>query len=83
MLEITAALTLMLWTLGLFSGSVLGAAFYVLPVVALTALGLRVYESLRNHAHETVAAPRPEIAPARSAQPAAQSRSATEHARAA
>jgi hypothetical protein len=83
MLEITAALTMILWTLGLFSGSALGAAVYVLPIVALTALGLRVYESLRSNAHEKAAPPTPEIAPARSAQPAVQSRSETEHARAA
>jgi hypothetical protein len=83
MLEITAALTMILWTLGLFSGSALGAAVYVLPIVALTALGLRVYESLRGRAHEKAASPGPEVAPARSAQPAVQSRSATEHARAA
>lgn len=88
MLEITAALTMILWTLGLASGSALGAAVYVLPVIALTALGLRLYECLRNKAHETkaheTAAPaEQETAPANSAQPAMQNRSATEHARAA
>lgn len=83
MLEITAALTMILWTLGLASGSALGAAVYVLPIIALTALGLRLYESLRGNAHENAAPPTSEIAPARSAQTAVQSQAATEHARAA
>lgn len=51
MLEITATLLLIIWALGLFSGSALGAAAYVLPMLALTAIVLRVYDSARSKAH--------------------------------
>lgn len=85
---------MLVWTLGLFSGSALGAAIYVLPIVALTAIGLRVYDSVRNTIPEhslprQPASTQPASTPARSLQtdqatPAKMpGRSSTEHARAA
>lgn len=84
MLEITAALLLIVWALGLFSGSALGAAAYILPMVALTAIVLRIHDGTRRKASATA---RPQIvhdAAPRGEQPAVASHARREqHARAA
>lgn len=89
MLEIIAALTMLFWTLGLFSGAALGAAVYVLPLVAVTAIGLRVYDSVHNRTPEHSLPRKPASTPAHSPQPVPTTRSGmperapAEHARAA
>lgn len=51
MLEIIAAFLLIFWSLGLISGAAVSSAIHILPLVALIAIVLRVYDSVSSRAH--------------------------------
>lgn len=88
MLEIVATFSLIFWALGLISGVAVGSTIHVLPLIALTAIVLRLYEATRARADEA-----PRVAPVHEkvrtqqttpqAAPATQAQGTREHAKAA
>ena len=71
MLEIIAAFLLIFWSLGLISGVAVSSAVHILPVIALTAIVLKVYDIARSRTREHVRAQHQQVTPLHAAQASA------------